>query len=122
MRADRSQKEFGQLVGLAQGTISQYETGERDITIDGLAEILNKIGVSLAEFFVDDNQGEHEREENQGLDDFRRIETLIEKMHSAISTELRIVREDVQKLRDDFVRSQQPRPMEGTREKSAKAS
>jgi transcriptional regulator with XRE-family HTH domain len=47
-----SQERAAQAAGLAQGTISNYENGLRDMAVANLIAILDDLDVSLAEFMT----------------------------------------------------------------------
>lgn len=53
LRSERNltQEDLAKLSGVKQPTISQYETGDRDGSINGLAKILDGMRVSFADFF-----------------------------------------------------------------------
>lgn len=51
-----SQKQFAEFIGVSQGMISKWESGEYIFTIEDLAKICNKLNLDLEEYYSFDGK------------------------------------------------------------------
>lgn len=50
-RAGQSYSEFAAKVGVSESTLFRYETGEQSVTLRKLEDIMQRLGISLADVF-----------------------------------------------------------------------
>lgn len=90
-RADLSQTELGDLVGLTQGQIGHLENGARNLTLEWMKRIAKALGVSVADLLVDEDIPDRlAADEQQVVDAMRAADPTarhyIAKIASAVAT------------------------------------
>jgi len=58
LAADLTQEELATRAQLTKGFISQFENDQTSISLDSLIDILDALGISISEFFADDESSE----------------------------------------------------------------
>ena len=56
LAAELTQSELADRAGLTKGFISQIENGQTSISLDSMIDILDALGVSISEFFSEDDE------------------------------------------------------------------
>ena len=82
-QADLTQAELGKRIGVGKSTISMYESGEREPSVDILKKIAFELGVSLSALL-----GEEEGQKKQDPPEIRMIARAGQKMDKSKRAEM----------------------------------